>query len=178
MLCACSFCLSSIEAQTLFLFNFLGRNIMYENYYTPTIEEFYVGFECEFFNRMQDKIWKHQICNVDDVSMAYDANEHGTNEWDDSIEKTFRVKYLDIDDLIEIGFEHIGGKLLKDVGQLFIFNNKRYFVHLNYTRFSDRCIIKIETSVFENSIRTLVVHSIGIKNKSELLKLMSQLNIL
>jgi len=149
-----------------------------EKYYTPELNEFYVGFECEFFNRMQDKIWKHQICDVDDVSMAYDANEHGSDEWDDSMEKTFRVKYLDIDDLKEIGFKHIEGKLLRDVGQLFVFNNNRYFVYLNYTRFSDRCVLKIETSVYENSERTLVVHSIGIKNKSELLKLMFQLNIL
>ena len=83
------------------------------------------------------------------------------------------IVYLDIDDLSEIGF-----KLLRDAGNLFVFNNKRYFVHLNYTRFSDRCVIKIETSVSENSVRTLVVHLIGLKNKSELLKLMSQLNIL
>lgn len=30
---------------------------------------------------------------------------------------------LEIDDLKEIGFKHIGGKLLQDVGQLFVLKN-------------------------------------------------------
>lgn len=146
---------------------------MYENYYTPTIDEFHVGFEYELYLDSADIgfQWNEMITDTSELLPL--------NEIEGLLERhKIRVKYIDIDDLDEIGFKHIGGKLLRDVGQLFIFNNGRYYIHLNYTRFSNRCVIKIETSVKENSERTLVVHSISIKNKSELLKLMAKLNIL
>ena len=146
---------------------------MYDKYYTPTIEEFHIGFEYELFLDSADIGFQWNKMDMDTSELLPLSNIEELLE-----RHKVRVKYLDIDDLNEIGFKHIGGKLLRDVGQLFVFNNGRYFVHVNYTRFSDRCVLKIETSVFENSVRTLVVHSIGIKNKSELLKLMAQLNIL
>ena len=146
---------------------------MYDKYYTPAIEEFHIGFEYELFLDSADIGFQWNKMDMDTSELLPLSNIEELLE-----RHKVRVKYLDIDDLNEIGFKHIGGKLLRDVGQLFVFNNGRYFVHVNYTRFSDRCVLKIETSVFENSVRTLVVHSIGIKNKSELLKLMAQLNIL
>lgn len=77
---------------------------MEEKYYTPDLEEFYVGFGCEFFNNMQDKVWKKEICNVDTISMAYDSYEHGDKAFDDAFEDTFRVKYLDSGDIESLGY--------------------------------------------------------------------------
>ena len=85
---------------------------------------------------------------------------------------------LSVNDLKAIGFKHIGGKMVRDIGQEFILNNGRYFVHLTYTRFTNKCVLKIQTSVSENSKKTLVVHSIGIRSLPELLTLFEQLNIL
>jgi hypothetical protein len=141
-------------------------------YYTPDLTEFRIGFECEKYNPILDG---HQI----DVSKKGTWSKYITDKWFPRIDPSwFRVKYLDEEDIESIGFKHIGGKLLCDVGQEYSWNNKRYWVHLNYTKLSDHCVIKIETSVEEYSIKTLVVHSIGIKNKSELLILFKQLNIL
>ena len=140
-----------------------------EKYYTPTLNEFHVGFDYEekigdeWISRILDQIYENYELPIED---------------DDNDLKRFRVKYLDKEDIESIGFKHIGGKMVTDVGQLYSWNNKRYWVHLNYTKLSDHCVIKIETSVEQYSIKTLVVHSIGIKNKSELLILFKQLNIL
>ena len=77
---------------------------MNNKYYTPQIEEFRIGFECEFFNNMQDKIWKKEVCDIDLINLAYDCYEHGTVEWNDDITQTFRVKYLDSEDIESLGF--------------------------------------------------------------------------
>lgn len=153
-----------------------------EKYYTPKINEFYDGFEFEenrygqpktddeiihFQNAWYKETFKCDLSGMD----LYTINQEIENN-------NIRVKYLDDADFKKIGFKHVGGKLLKDVGQLYLMNNGRYFIHINYTKFSTWCVIKIETSISENSERTLVVHSITIKNKNELIKLMEQLNVL
>ena len=153
---------------------------MYDKYYTPAIEEFHIGFEYEE-NRYGKIKYEEELSNFNTAwyKECYNFNSpYFDSVKEDILNGCIRVKYLDVDDLVQLGFEHIGGKLTSDVLQLFRYNNNRYFVHLTYTRLSAACVIQIETSVFENSVRTLVVHSIGIKNKSELLKLMAQLNIL
>ena len=76
---------------------------MEKGYYIPEIEEFHVGFQCEFFNNMTTKKWVKEICDVDLVCMAYDIHEHGCKEDDDAFEDTFRVKYLDKIDIKELG---------------------------------------------------------------------------
>ena len=68
-------------------------------YYTPDIQEFKIGFECEFFNNMQDKQWNKVICDQDHIAIAYTCFEEGTKEWEDDISQTFRVKYLDDKDI-------------------------------------------------------------------------------
>jgi hypothetical protein len=158
------------------------RNRIMEKYYTPEINEFYDGFEFEdnrygkpkssdelidFQNAWYKEVFK---CSLEGMDL-YTIKQGIENE-------CIRVKYLDNKDLKDIGFKHVNGKLLKDVGQLYEYNNGRYFVHINYIRFSTWCVLKIESSVKINSERTLIVHSISIKNKCELIKLMKQLNVL
>ena len=134
-------------------------------YYTPSIEEFHIGFDYQYYVATTS-LWHDQsIVFIEDFEEI---------EEDLSYNK-IRVKYLDQSDLEEIGFKHVEDKMVGDIGQLFTLNNGRYFVHLEYTIFSSWASIKIETSVYENSTRTLVVHSIRIKNKLELKKVMQML---
>lgn len=141
---------------------------MDNKYYTPSIEEFHVGFEYEWRNKdgFPDRHWRRGI--IKDGTQIDDLHN--------SIYE-LRVKYLDFSDLKELKFKHVGGKLTGDVMQLFTLNNGRYFVHLEVSWFSSWVVVGIETSVNETSTRTLVVHSITINNKSELIVLMKQLNI-
>jgi uncharacterized lipoprotein YehR (DUF1307 family) len=150
-----------------------------EKYYVPTINEFYDGFKFEENRHGQPKndaeiieyrnAWYKETfkCDLHGIDLYTIKQEIENNN--------IRVKYLDDADLKQIGFKHIKG--LSDISQSYSMDNGRYFIHLNCTRLSTRCVIKIETSVKENSGRTLVVHSIAIKNKNELVKLMQQLNI-
>jgi len=149
-----------------------------EKYYVPSLEEFRIGFEFELLQ--QGEIYGEVGYTNEYIETSIDDSMDFNNIWDlfnSKKETNVRVKYLDHEDLLSLGFKHIGGKMLKDVGQEYKWNNGRYWVHLNYTKLSDHCVLKIETSVGQSSIKTLVVHSIGIKNKSELIILMKQLNI-
>lgn len=160
-----------------------GVVMRYETHYTPREDEFCLGFQYERkevvlvdqgWHKVHMKQWVDKIAD-----RKYIMNYWGAWEFLRDLEDgLIRVKYLDAEDLNEIGFKHIGGKLITDVGQEYVLDNKRYFVHLTYTRFSNRTVLRLETSVEEHSVKTLVVHSIGIKNKFELYKLMTQLNIL
>lgn len=147
---------------------------MEETYYTPGRDEFFEGFEYEWNH--ENKGWNTDTFDIyagDTDCMAGDYYEFSPN----CPRTVCRVKYLDKSDIESLGFKHVGGKMVRDIRQLFTLYNNRYFVHINYTRFSEWASIQIETSVEENSVRTLVVHSIRIKNKSELVRLMKQLNI-
>ncbi len=72
-------------------------------YYTPEIDEFHVGFECEFKNSMQSNEWEHEICDQDTVSLAYVAIEH--EDYEGEFANTFRVKHLDKSDIESFGFK-------------------------------------------------------------------------
>jgi hypothetical protein len=158
---------------------------MKNKYYTPAIDEFYVGFEYEvaeiksadlITGEQEHKIWVHKFYDQGDLIDLY------YNYKPDFDSVTFnktklRVKYLDQEDIESLGFKHVGGKMVRDIMQEFCKNLGRLFIHLTYTKFSNHASIRIECSVLEYSEKTLVVHSIKIKNKSELSKLLKQLSI-
>lgn len=137
---------------------------MEDKYYIPTMEEFHVGFEYEEF--VKGEGWSHREVLFIGENITLNKNNFCIDFPDD-----FRVKYLDEEDLKSLGFVEINNNQ-------YILDNKRAWIHLNITKFSSWINLKIEASVYSDSIRTLVVHSIRIKNKSELKKLMQQLNIL
>jgi hypothetical protein len=149
---------------------------MYTKYYTPTLEEFHIGFEYEFLE-WNHTIWTNEIFKQDSHIAIYDDGEYSCDLESYLKANRIRVKYLDKEDIESLGFKNIGDKLLEGVLDHYIWYNNHYWVYLDYTRLSDHCVIKIEVSVSRDSIKTLVVHSIGIKNKSELKILFNQLNI-
>ena len=87
---------------------------MEHKYYTPTIEEFHVGFEHE---EKSSGLWTSQIYN----EFSPIINREVINEHDDRVDtielylkcEAIRVKHLDREDIESLGFEHRGGKTFK-----------------------------------------------------------------
>lgn len=157
---------------------------MEENkYYTPQIEEFFIGFEFEeeFKNPNWSKLARPLEDTYEFVKLKLDTSHSLSRITSKLKNNRVRVKYLDREDIESLGFVHIGRSLLKDnIGVKFVCkSNKNYFIHLSYTKFSDRVVLRIETSVKEDSERTLVCHSIRCNNLSEFKKLLKkQLNVI
>ena len=148
---------------------------MENKYYTPQIEEFRVGFECEFFNNMQDKIWKKEVCDMDLINLAYDCYEHGTVEWNDDITQTFRIKHLDSEDIESLGFKHLGSLWFEKDNCLTV--NGENFIDCRIRKWKDNQIdIYNWDKDKENGIGEIIFRG-DIKNKSELKVLLNQLGI-
>ena len=139
---------------------------MNNKYYTPKIEEFHVGFECEWQSRVRNETWNKQISDTDLVSIAYDAIEH--SDEDEPFEEQFRVKYLDKDDIEECGWR----------GQK---TNSVYFTKDNYRLVhwitdAERTINIYET--YDGGTQEeCIVRKAKIKNKKEFIKMLKQLEI-
>jgi hypothetical protein len=133
---------------------------MKEKYYTPEIEEFYVGFEYEYKNSTTGD-WQKEIFN------------RGIGFAPNPTVKDCRVKYLDRDDIESLGFfvattsgmEAAYGKR-DDKNELRFILREKY--HNN--------TIQIERVLYYNAGKTTLFEG-KIKNKSELKKLLKQLGI-
>ena len=128
-----------------------------QKYYRPQIEDFYVGFEYE----QEEPDGTYTKLTVDEKTSLEYLSDHSDE---------FRVKRLDWDDLLSIGCDR--------THDAFTLNNGKYFTHIYMTKFSDHNVVRIETSVTNFSTPIVVVHSITMNNKSDLLRLLKQLNIL
>lgn len=148
-------------------------------YYTPEIEEFFHGFEYEVWENSAytEEKWiketfeffdEKEIYHYDCVDLIPSFKNHG-----DSI----RVKYLDKEDIESLGWKR---DKLRDL-QL----NKQLYYMNNWILFHDDQNHKLSIIVKDPSLnkemlvnlKTTEVSYITIKNKSELKKLMKQLNI-
>jgi hypothetical protein len=158
-------------------------------YYTPGIEEFYVGFECEWQSKTRNESWNKQIVDADLISIALDAYEH--SDKDEPFNEQFRVKLLDKEDIEDIGF--IKSKKNTWVG----WNDYYYLEHIN-PEYGYFLFCTLHISILDN-MHKICVHRyydnekgidtkeelceyfcvyIGtIKNKSELKRLLKRLNI-
>lgn len=151
-----------------------------DNYYTPTIEEFHVGFEFEFSGL--DGHWKPYP--FEKQIIFKNKEESGINnglftlEWVGNIfseskldlSQRLRVKYLDKEDIQSFGW------VLKEEitrQQIYCFektiNGDKYTLTLWEEVIPQ---IKIEVHDYYD-----IIHSVFIKNKSELKRLLKQLNI-
>jgi hypothetical protein len=126
---------------------------MENNYYTPSLKEFHIGFECEWQCKIRKEKWNKQICDVDLVNIAYSAFEHSDEE--EPYEEQFRVKYLDKEDIESLGWKKEENCFVKDHCKLYLYGN---------------------THIQIQSLGNLNFNG-TIKNKSELIKLLKQLNI-
>ena len=141
---------------------------MERKYYTPTIEEFHVGFEYE--NLRFDEQWKlapnggtwytKTIANTYELKEVFNRFDENYLHDIDTNEANYRVKLLDREDIESLGFTslHETSFRFKNVFHLEI--NETY-LHISDTSYNG----------------TRVVFDGVIKNKSELQKLMIQLEI-
>jgi hypothetical protein len=143
---------------------------MESKYYTPTINEFYVGFEYEYLSSTG---WKKVIIK-DSEDMCYLLFDINT-DWLKDYEDIIRVKYLDKEDIESLEFICIGeanNKVEKEF-QKFINDEDNYLLE---TSFDNELTITFEKGFGITNDYTLFQGII--KNKSELKKLLKQLDIL
>ena len=138
---------------------------MIEKYYTPTIEEFHVGFEFELAYsftkngvRQEDLFVEHTIEVNSDLELIQTQIK----------ENLIRVKYLDRKDIESLGFEH--DQTTKDGS---------YFYSGTFMSKSHWCLcLKNEvTNIDDINNNSGLSFGGRIKNKSELSKLLKQLGI-
>ncbi len=141
-------------------------------YYTPSIEEFYVGFEYEILSnegfQEDDGDW-----NSFSFGTESDVYDFGMSDWPEALkyhidEKQVRVKYLDRQDIEELGWKMIKGREYQ------MFSNPKY-AEWRLRIYTD-VTISIRFYHPDDSKGELHFHG-TIKNKSELKRLMQQLGI-
>ena len=130
---------------------------MENKYYTPEIEEFNIGFEFEF---KDNGVWTKDkfICNSKFGFTFDDMPELANNS---------RVKYLDEEDIESLGWE------FKDTN-----SNGDLYQKNNFYLYQKETMLNLEDRIIGKSLIESTHYFYGtIKNKSELIKLMQQLNI-
>ncbi len=126
-------------------------------YYTPTIEEFHVGFECELIDNDKTFKWFPIECTQETL---YDVQSNHYNA---------RVKYLDQSDIERLGWEYTS----KSIDNWYELKGN---FQIPYTCFK----IVLSHGIFDKRIRIFaddqgsedILFRGTIKNKSELIKLM------
>lgn len=143
-------------------------------YYTPSIEEFHVGFECELRN-FDNGEWRSYVFSLNQVCFDKDGNtkEHAVVFWIKHGE--VRVKYLDTADIEECGF--VLDETSVKYGNCFDFKKAPYVITVNKLTNTSVTIGKMVNSEYENNGNNYVLFTGTIKNKSELKRLMKQLEI-
>jgi hypothetical protein len=137
---------------------------MEDKYYTPDISEFYVGFECEFESAYQQSDTDFEYYITTKEWLKYILERY------DQFEKygQLRVKYLDKEDIESLGFKYI-----KTHAGL----NEDYFEHIDKNHYCDYDYDSKYLRIAINGNGDVTRFSGIIENKSELKKLLKQLNI-
>ena len=149
---------------------------MESKYYTPEIEEFHVGFEVQ--KQMQDLIGK-ELSNKLDLQLRFGLDYQMNHE------ATFADYTITANDIInyklnphilktEIRVKHLGQEDIESLGWKFCNVNSEYFTlngfHLTIYNYN-------WITIYEDKGADEYCFRGNIKNKSELRKLMQQLNI-
>lgn len=142
-----------------------------DKYYKPTIDEFHVGFEYEHYSYNK---WNKDIITI--LDMEGDSNLNSIYE---NILKV-RVKYLDEDDIKSLGWDLTLTNLIMSDGSKvedvitggYIIDNVKFYIM--YDIKDKLCRITFDNGNGYDHIRV----AITVKNKSELKKIMKQLNII
>lgn len=154
---------------------------MDSKYYEPILEEFYVGFECEFKSYDNDgkgnfiERWDKRVIGLHTFQESYYEQITYNSNW--------RVKYLDEQDILDLGFEKHSSKdnkYLKSSCEVYS-NDKLNITLAHYPEINKISIITRDLSKSELALLSnwddKSVNLITIKNKSELVKLFKQLEI-
>jgi len=158
---------------------------MENKYYTPTIEEFCVGFEFEERANVypRDEFWRFPVKKVEFTEKFYTNLNNMHRLSLDLHDKDIRVKWLDEGDILKLGWLKTEHK--KDYGYgttTFIFDKSTEFPNITdvwtlvYAPYSK--IISIKRSQMSSYGDAENTQDYYIKNKSELKRLMYQLEII
>lgn len=154
-------------------------------YYTPSLEEFCVGFEFEHLNyegklvsdpKWNKKEWHKEICDADWFNILLDDYEH-----DEEAVREYRVKYLDSSDIEEITKIHA-----KDYTTIFKFRNKyedelvfaTYWVEEKEYLDEEYIYWNTKYNTFNITHKSKTLFYGHIKNKSELKKVLQMIGII
>jgi hypothetical protein len=143
---------------------------MDSKYYTPIIDEFHVGFECEKAHGVGDTVIDDIMNPLIDDSTTWDKIIVQPSLWGGNAMwllimkniNTFRVKYLDKEDIESLGF--IEGK---DEGNVNCYIKDIYRLYCWFSGVVSINKYSIDNQIFRGNI----------KNKSELKILLKQLGI-
>lgn len=175
---------------------------MENKYYTPEIEEFCVGFEYEsyeVYRNLADEwdegkpMWvKRKVLDINQEmysgeSHKYKAIYHVSinNRYEQNVEwnKNIRVKFLDREDIESLGFvfySTMESKLLNTEGNIY-YNKDLNLVLSHYPTLNKVSTITRDPSLNKFLLKGVwddkQVNLITIKNKTELIKLLKQLEI-
>lgn len=136
-------------------------------YYTPTIEEFHVGFEYEYMN---GDMWEESEMRIQDYKSDGPDYERSDSWFEEEILggiRTVRVKYLDQSDIESLGWIHKQYVPNRNICLNFELPNDWF---LNYW-FGEIPYVEVSRDGYDTSF------ALNVKNKSELIKLIQQLNI-
>ena len=158
---------------------------MGNKYYTPEIEEFHVGFEYEIkeesgkldSNKTNYKLeWVKQIFTIEEL-LEYSFEPQDNYFKIHLEEKQFRVKFLDKQDIESLGFEfdynYADSPELGFINEVQIKDNLQYMLY--YNPITNKC--RIERIFNCGTGKEDYLFNGMIKNKSELIKLLKQLEI-
>lgn len=162
---------------------------MKNKYYTPKIEEFYIGFEYEYCIYPEtNNNFKKEVASWSSLDILYDDFEHEPREL---LDRTYRVKYLDKEDIESFGFKKSNKNSWCGYNDYFLGEiNPEYpyflFATIHVPVRDDMYKILVhrhydeDESIDENdNYREPTTVYVGmIKNKSELKKLLIQLRII
>lgn len=129
-----------------------------EKYYTPKIEEFHVGFEYELLYKLENDFWRKE---------KFHSKTLFWSEIEDYLfKKQIRIKYLDKEDIESLGFKEISSGWYHQYPNM---NKKGYQILYKLgEEFS------LSYGIHEHSKN---IFTGKIKNKSELIRLLNQLEI-
>lgn len=148
---------------------------MDNKYYTPSVEEFYIGFECEIYNSNNE--WfpilftKGHLYN--DLKFI--------DKFEDNLENSFRVKYLDKEDIESLGWvliNEIRSPFTNKLLDRFMINKEHGFnTGDNWFLNEQDNNWNIKSTSYSSYGSAIQDIQLKIKNKSELKVLMKQLGI-
>ena len=145
-------------------------------YYTPTIEEFHIGFECEY--EVSDS-WEPIIVGIEGAGHYNDIWCFEFSDYSSAVDtKSIRVKYLDKVDIEELGWEFDNESSIHGDPLYYIYNKEKYELSTWYRK--EGILTRILITKKNDNNHILASHCIFygyIKNKSELKVLLKQLGI-
>lgn len=139
---------------------------MESKYYTPSIEEFHIGFEYEYDGTGYGVYYRLRVDNIDSFYRVKDDIEFGD----------VRVKYLDKEDIESLGFicKYEANSMYYTYKEsVSLFNSGVWTLKLINWPSEDN----IRLTISDASVDDEVIFRGKIRNKSELIKILKQLGV-